>query len=34
MMKQFENAVELVFDGKASKRVADKLEKHICNSED
>lgn len=34
MMKQFENAVELVFDGKASKRVADKLEKYICNSEE
>ncbi len=26
MMKQFENAVELVFDGKASARVADKVE--------
>lgn len=29
-MKQFEDAVELVFDGKASKKVADKVEHYIC----
>lgn len=29
MMKEFENAVELVFDGKASKKVADKLENYM-----
>lgn len=31
MMRQFENAVELVFDGKASKRAADKLESYMQN---
>lgn len=32
MMKQFEDAVELVFDGKASYKVADKIENYIYNT--
>lgn len=31
MMKQFEKAIQLIFDGNASKRVADKLESYIWN---